>query len=139
MSYELEEKFYRLDTPDFRKAAQLLLEELRAYDGVSRLAYHCYVIVDTPECSAHLSLIFWDIGLMNHAYHLECAGEIPDTEYCMSATVAHGEGKAEVEEYLLKCIDNPEILKERVEGLARSAKKWGDDHDGEYYGGDWDW
>ena len=57
----------------------------------------------------------------------------------MSATVAHGEGKTEVEEYLLKCIDNPEILKERVEALAKSAKKWGDDHDGEYYGGDWDW
>lgn len=127
MAYELEEKFYELDTPDYRKAAQILLDDLRAYVDVDHSSFHSTVKVICPAYVGRIRLIIWDCGTLNFVYQLECSAEIPDTEYGMSATVAHGPDKTAVENYLLKCLSLPEkqnMLNTKIEGLADMAEDW---------------
>lgn len=60
MAYELEEKFYELDTPDYRKAAQILLDDLRAYEDVDHSSFHSTVKVTCPAYVGRIRLIIWD-------------------------------------------------------------------------------
>ena len=124
----VEDHFIELETPDYLKAAEILLADLRAYPEENRDPFYSTVKLMDNGDEVCISLIIWDCGTLNFAYQLEHGVAIPDTEYGMSTTSAHGPDKHAVEEYLLECLSQPagdNFFCQRT----RALKDWINSHD----------